>query len=191
MRKIRGFKLALKAADIKRRAKKAGLDLAACGVDDDGLQQLLAQAGKTIAPGVLFETFKHPDPDAAALSPIPGLAYSVILATLGPGFAPAKERSRETSAETYALWGLVEASALDEAVRFAAALLEEEAAKDTCTLSPWNAIQEPAAIETVLRKLDSGKLDVRLHEGRLDPAATVAVSLSWLAQTRARKPKKD
>jgi hypothetical protein len=43
----------------------------------------------------------------------------------------------------------------------------------------------------VLRKLDSGKLDIRLCEGRLDPAATIAVSLSWLAQTRARKPKKD
>ncbi|MCX5793913.1 MAG: hypothetical protein NTY77_00265 [Elusimicrobia bacterium] len=191
MRKIRGFKLALKAADVKRRAKKAGLDLAALGLGDDDLAKLLAAAAKTIAPGVLFETFKHPDSDAAALSPIPGLAYSVILATLGPGFAPAKEQSRQSSAETYALWGLVEAAALDEAVRFAAALLEEEAATESCTLSPWNALQEPAALEIVLRKLDAGKLDVRLHEGRLDPPATTAVSLSWLAQSRARKPKKD
>jgi len=191
MRKIRGFKLALKAADVKRRAKKAGLDLAALGLGDDELQKLLGQAAKTIAPGVLFETFKHPDADATALSPIPGLAYSVVLATLGPGFASAKEKSRESSAETYALWGLVEAAALDEAVRFAAALVEEEAAKESCTLSPWNALQEPAALETVLRKLDAGKLDVRLHEGRLDPAATTAVSLSWMAQARARKPKKD
>ena len=191
MRKIRGFKLALKAAEVRRRAKKAGLDLAALGLGDDEFQKLLAQAAKTIAPGVLFETFKHPDADAAALSPIPGLAYSVVLATLGPGFAPAKEASRASSAELYALWGLVEAAALDEAVRFAAALLEEEAAQEACVLSPWNALLEPAALEIALRKLDAGKLDVRLHEGRLDPAATTAVSLSWLAQSRARKPKKD
>jgi hypothetical protein len=69
--------------------------------------------------------------------------------------------------------------------------LEEEATKESCTLSPWNVIQEPATLEIVLRKLDAGKLEIRLHEGRLDPSATIAVSLSWLAQTRARKPKKD
>jgi hypothetical protein len=191
MRKIRGFKLALKAADVKRRAKKAGLDLAALGLGDDELHKLLGQAAKTIAPSVLFETYKHPDADAAALSSIPGLAYSVVLATLGPGFTPAKEQSRGSSAEMYALWSLVETAALDESVRFASALLEEEAVKESCTLSPWNAIQEPAALETVLRKLDAGKIDVRLHEGRLDPAATTAVSLSWLAQTRARGKKKE
>ncbi len=191
MRKIRGFKLVPKAADVRRRAKKAGLDLAALGMGDDELQRFLSQTVKTILPSVLFETFKHPDADAAALSPIPGLAYSVILATLGPGFSPAKEKSRESSSEMYALWGLVEAAALDEAVRFTAALLEEDAAKESCTLSPWNAIQEPATLEIVLRKLDAGKIDVRQHEGRLDPAATAAASLSWLAQARARTPKKD
>ena len=191
MRKVRGFKLALRPAEVKRRAKKAGLDLAAMGLEDVELQKLLAGASKTIVPAVLFETFKHPDADAAALSPIPGLAYSLILATLGPGFAPAKESTRESSAELYALWGLIESVALDEAVRFASGLLEEEAVKESCTLSPWNAIGEPAALETALRKLDAGKIEVRLHEGRLDPPATAAVSLSWLAQSRARKPKKD
>ena len=191
MRKIRGFRLALKAPEIKRRAKKAGLDLAALGLDDTGLQLLLSQALKTMAPGVIFETFKHPDADAAALSPIPGLAYSVIVATLGPGFAPAREKSREAAAETYALWGLIEAAALDEAVRFTTSLLEEDAANESCILSPWNCIQEPAALETVLRKLDGSKLDLRLHEGRLDPSPTVAVSLSWLAQSRTKGKKKD
>jgi len=192
MRKIKGFKLALRPAEVKRRARKAGLDLATLGLDDAGLQKLLAQAAKTIAPGVLFETFKHPDPDAAALSPIPGLAYSLVLATLGAGFAPAKDKAREASAEMYALWGLIEEAALDETVRFATALLESEAAQESCVLSPWNSIREPAALETVLRKLDGAKLEVRLHEGRLDPAPAAAVSLSWLAQSRARgKPKKE
>jgi hypothetical protein len=191
MRKVRGFKLALRAAEVKRRAKKAGLDLAAIGLGEEELHKLLTGAAKTLAPGVLFETFKHPDADAGSLSPIPGLAYSLVLATLGPGFTPAKERARESSAELYALWGLIESAALDEAVRFAAGLLEEEAAKEACTLSPWTPLSEPAVLETALRKLDAGKIEVRLHEGRLDPPATTAVSLSWLAQSRARKPKKD
>ncbi|MFA6003585.1 MAG: hypothetical protein WC881_05905 [Elusimicrobiota bacterium] len=191
MRKVKGFKLALRPAEVKRRSKKAGLDLAALGVDELELQRILTQAVKAMTPGVLFETFKHPDPDAPQLSPIPGLAYSLVLATLGPGFAPVKEQSRAVSAELYALWGIVEETALDETVRFATTLLEEEASKESCLLSPLSRLLDPSALETVLRKLDGPKLDLRLHEGRIDPAPSAAVSLSWLAQSRSRKPKKD
>ncbi len=191
MRKIKGFKLALRPAEIKRRAKRAGLDLAALGLDEAGLQGFLVQVSRVIAPGVLFETFKHPDADAAALSPIPGLAYSLVLATLGPDFTPAKEKARESAAEKNALWDIIETAAIEETVRFATALLEEEAGKESCALSPWNAIQEPALLETVLRKLDGAKIEVLLRDGRLEPAPATAVSLSWLAQSRARKPKKD
>ena len=116
MRKIKGFKLALRPAEIKRRAKRAGLDLAALGLDEAGLQGFLAQVSKAIAPGVLFETFKHADanadPDADTLSPIPGLAYSMVLATLGPDFTPAKEKARVSAAEMNALWDIVETAAI-------------------------------------------------------------------------------
>jgi len=167
------------------------LDLAALGLDEAGLQGFLVQVSRAIAPGVLFETFKHPDPDAAALSPIPGLAYSLVLATLGPDFTPAKEKARESAAEKNALWDIIETAAIEETVRFATALLEEEAGKESCALSPWNGIQEPALLETVLHKLDGAKIEVLLRDGRLEPAPATAVSLSWLAQSRARKPKKD
>ncbi|HAM35806.1 MAG TPA: hypothetical protein DEB40_13325 [Elusimicrobia bacterium] len=191
MRKVKGFKIVLRPAEIKRRAKKAGLDVAAMGLDDPALGDVLAEAAKAIVPGVLYETFKQPDPDAPALSPIPGLAYSLVLATLGPGFGASREAARAASAEMYALWGLIEETALDEAVRFATSLLEQEAAKESCVLSPLSALQDAAVLETVVRKLDGSKLEIRLHEGRLDPAPSGAVSLSWVAQSKSRgKPKK-
>ncbi len=191
MHKVRGFKLTLRPAEIKRRAKKAGLDLLALGLDDIEIQRLAADAAKNMAPAVLFDTFKHPDSDAAALSPIPGLAYSVILATLGPGFAPALERAQGISSEMYAVWGLLQEIALDEAVRFASTILEDEAGRESCVLSPWNALQDPAAIQTALFKLDAAKIEVRLQDGRLDPAASAVVSLSWLAQVKTRSKKKE
>ncbi|MDD5657040.1 MAG: hypothetical protein PHF00_07285 [Elusimicrobia bacterium] len=191
MRKIKGFRLALRPAEIKRRARKAGVELSAMGLDDLALQKILASAEKAVVPGVLFDTFKNPDPDAEALAPIPGLAYSLVLTTLGPAFAPAKEQARAQSAETFALWTIIEAAALDETVRFAAALLQEESAKEACVLSPWSPVAEAGALETVLRKLDGAKIDVRLREGRLEPEASAAVSLSWLAQTKSKGKKRS
>ena len=91
-----------------------------------------------------------------------------------------------------ALWEILEAVALDEAVRFATQLLEEEAAKDSCVLSPLNPIQDPAALDCALRKLEGSKLDMSFREGRIEPPPSVAVSASWLAQSKARgKSKKD
>ena len=191
MRKVKGFKLSLRPGEIRRRAKKAGIDLLDLGLDDIELGRLVAQTAKGMAPAVLFDTFKHPDADAGALSPIPGLAYSVILATLGPGFAPAKERAKAISSQMYAVWGLMEEIALDEAVRFAAAILADEAGRESCVLSPWNFIQEPAVLQTVLAKLDGAKIEVRLQDGRLDPAASAVASLSWLAQAKARGKKRE
>ncbi|MDE2490562.1 MAG: hypothetical protein KGM24_06915 [Elusimicrobia bacterium] len=183
MRKIKGFKLALRPHEVKRRAKKAGLDLEAAGLADPVLAKTLERLAKGLAPGVLFDTFGHPDSDQATLSPLPGLAYSLILATLGDGFAPA--RSSE-GALPDALWPLLEETALDECVRFAAGLLADEAAKDNCELSPMTALSGAEALAAVVRKLDGGKLGVSMDGGALAPAGSLAVSLSWLAKSKAK-----
>jgi hypothetical protein len=176
MRKIIGFKLVLRAHEIKRRAKKAKLDLDALGLGQDPvLQKRLDEVAALLAPGVLFETFKHPDPDADRLSPMPGLAYSLILATLG---------REEPAAEP--LWSLLRAAALDETVRFAASLLSDEAAKDVCELSPINPLSGTETLQTVLRKLEGSKVGVSLEEGALKPTASAAVSLSWLSKSKAK-----
>lgn len=183
MRKIKGFKLVLRPHEVKRRAKKAGLDLEASGLGEPALLKFLERAAKGLVPGVLFDTFPATDADHAQLSPMPGLAYSLILASLGEGFAAVREK--EPSLPD-ALWPILTEVALDEAVRFTSGLISDEAEKDNCDLSPLTTVGAGAALEAVLRKLDGAKLGVTALEGRLSPSASVAVSLSWLAKSKAK-----
>jgi hypothetical protein len=116
---------------------------------------------------------------------MPGLAYSLILAGLGGAFAPIREKEAGIPEK---LWPILEEHALDEAVRFASALIADEAEKDNCDLSPLNPITAADALEAALRKLDAGaKLGVTLADGRLSPAASLAVSQSWLAKSKAKR----
>lgn len=190
MRKVIGFKLALKVRDVQRRAKKAQFSLAAAGLDESELEFLLREASKSLKPGVLFETFAHPDPDQPLLSPIPGLAYSLVLVTLGEGLRDLKEKDRADNPARLPVWSLAEESALEEGLRFATSLIEEEAAKDSCELSPITSLSEPTALECVLKKVDGSKIGMRLSDGKLAPPASLACSLSWLSKSKARgKPK--
>ena len=184
MRKIKGFKLVLRPHEVRRRAKKAGLDLEAAGLPEPVLAKTLERLAKALAPGVLFDTFGHPDPDQPLLSPMPGLAYSLILASLGDGFGPVRGAE---AAVPEALWPVLDETALDECVRFASGLLADEAAKDNCELSPITQLSDKTALEAALRKLDGAKLAVSVHDGgQLTPPASVIVSLSWLAKSKAK-----
>lgn len=184
MRKIKGFKLTLRPHVVKQRSRKARLDLEAAGLNELALGKFLERAAKSLAPGVVFDTFGHPDAEQPLLSPMPGLAYSLILAGLGEGFGPV--RAKETGIPEE-LWPILEEHALDEAVRFASALLADEAEKDNCELSPLNPITAPEALEAALRKLDAAaKLGVSVEAGRLSPSASLVVSQSWLAKSKAK-----
>lgn len=186
MRKIIGFKLPLRLKEIQRRAKKAKLDLEAAGLPEAELQALLDRATAALKPAVLFDTFPHPDAEQTLLSPLPGLAYSLVLGTLGGGFDALAKSEAEAKPAQAALWPVVREAGLEEAVRFATALLAEEAARDACELSPITPLSEGPALEAALRKLDSGKIGVTLENGALTPAASAACSLSWLAKTKAK-----
>jgi len=184
VRKIKGFKLVLRPHEVKRRAKKAGVDLEAAGLSEPVLLKTLERLAKALTPGVLFDTFGHPDPDQPLLSPMPGLAYSLILASLGGSF-PAEVRAQETAVpET--LWPALEEVGLDECVRFASNIIADEAEKDNCELSPITELSEGPALDAVVRKLDGAKLGVAVEGGKLAPAAALAVSLSWLAKSKAK-----
>ena len=63
MRKIKGFKLTLRPHVIKQRSKKARLDLEAAGLGELPLAKFLERAAKALTPGVVFDTFGHPDAD--------------------------------------------------------------------------------------------------------------------------------
>jgi hypothetical protein len=185
VRKIKGFKLVLRPHEVRRRARKAGVDLEAAGLTEPVLAKTLERLAKTVVPGVLFDTFGHPDADQPVLSPMPGLAYSLILASLGEESFPAAVREKEAALPA-ALWPLLDETALDECVRFASNILADEAEKDNCELSPINVLGDGAALEAVVRKLDGAKLGVSLDGGRLAPKACLAVSLSWLAKSKAK-----
>lgn len=184
MRKIKGFKLVLRPHEVKRRAKKAGVDLEAAGLSELVLGKTLERLAKTLTPGVLFDTFGHPDPDQPVLSPLPGLAYSLILASLGDGF-PARTREAE-GAVPEKLWGVLLETGLDECVRFASNILADEAEKDNCELSPITSLSAGPALEAAVRKLDGAKLGVEVRDGSLFPETALAVSLSWLAKSKAK-----
>lgn len=184
MRKIIGFKLPLRLKEIQRRAKKAGVALEAAGLDEPRLQALLAEAARSVKPGVVFDTFSGPDPDQPALSPLPGLAFSLVVATLGAAYEAFEQNN--TRPELEGLWPVLREAALDEAVRFAAGLINDEAVLESCELSPITPLTEPAAIETALRKLDGAKLGVSFADGRLLPAPSCVVSLSWLSKSKTK-----
>ena len=189
MRKIIGFKLQLRLKEIQRRAKRARFDLAVNGLQEPELQPLLDKALRALKPAVLFDTFAPPDPDQEKLSPMPGLAYSLVLATMGQGLSEFRENSMQSNPIQLPLWDIVEEAALDEAVRFATTLLEDEALKESCELSPLSPLLDAAALEAVLRKLEGGKIGVTVARGALSPVASVACSLSWLSKTKGRGKK--
>lgn len=195
MRKIRGFKLNLRIKEVQRRAKKAGLDLESLGliqpvgrgkepVTTPAFEQLIEKAAAATAPAVLFESFAHPvAAEAALLSPMPGLAYSLVLATLGENFLSFR-RSSEVPAPVL---DVIEDVALEEAVRFAGSLLEQEAALEACELSPLTILSDAPALELSLRKVEGSKIGVGISDGKLTPSASRACSLSWLAKSKSKK----
>ena len=189
MRKIIGFKLQLRLKEIQRRAKRARFDLVSNDLQEPELQPLLDGAVRALKPAVLYETFAHPDSDQAALSPMPGLAYSLVLTSLGPGLAAQREKTRQENPARLPLWDIAEEAALDEALRFATALLEDEAARESCELSPLTPLSEGPVLETVVRKLDGAKIGVKCDGGKLSPAASAACSLSWLSKAKGRGKK--
>lgn len=183
MKKIRGFKLALRLKEVQRRGKKGGL--AAELISDECVCALSEAVLKALSPGVLFETVKKEE--AALFSPLPGLAASLVVATLGPGFDAFREATVREAPAKAPLLDLMREALLDEAVRFAASLIEDEAAAEACELSPWSAVTDAEALAEVVRRLDGGKIGVSLTPQGLSPAATAAAAISWLAKGKSRK----
>ncbi|MBI5883051.1 MAG: hypothetical protein HZB91_08105 [Elusimicrobia bacterium] len=207
MKKIRGFKLSVRPKEVHRLARKAGLDLAPFGVEPppEGRPTAVSAAGvaalsreidpavRLLTPAVLYESFPGStvaDASIKLLAPIPGVAFSLVLATLGESIG-AKKRELEGSDPPRArLWAVICESALAEAVRFASSLIETEAALENCELSPLNPLTGNEALAAALDRLDCSKIGVSLADDGLRPPDSTIVTLSWLSKSRGRnKPK--
>ena len=85
MRKIRGFKLSLRFKEIQRRAKRAKVDLAASGLGaDTALATWLETITAKAQPSVIYDSFPPETAAPTGATSIPGLAYTLCVATLGP-----------------------------------------------------------------------------------------------------------
>src|SRR5579883_422731 len=136
MRKIVGFKINLRSREVERRDKKAKVSVPECGLDEAALELLLDKTARAALPAVLFDTFPHSDPDQPQLSPLRGLAYSAVLGTLGQAFEEFAAKSLESRPEQAPVWPIIREVGLEECVRFAASIIEDEAIKESCELSP-------------------------------------------------------
>ncbi|MBI5211715.1 MAG: hypothetical protein HY927_17230 [Elusimicrobia bacterium] len=200
MKKVKGFRLELRPKEVLRLAKKEGLDLGPLG-GPDGLPVQLAQAAPLLSPAIVYDSFPGvksgaPGPGTEGLAartlglaPIPGVAFSLILATLGDGLASRRRGFQESEPARCRLWELIARCALNEAVRFAAGLIESEAALENCELSPSSPLSGNDALASVLDCLDCAKIGVSLGDSGLIPSDSSALSLSWLSKSRSKKSK--
>jgi hypothetical protein len=190
VRKIRGFRLALHARELRRRLRRAA-DLPGLGLDDESLfEKHLKGFGARLEPSVVFESFGADSTDTAALSPLPGLAHTIGLVTLGPDADAYLAEQRESGARHAKLAECLRKVALEEGVRFVIGLIAEEVEDERCDLSPIHYVLDPDALAFLLEKLSAAKIRVELSSGTLRPECSAAFCLSWIARPRGRRSAK-
>lgn len=186
MRKIRNFNLRLPFKEIRRRARKV-VDLDALGLDDPKFYTLLTDVQRRLRPAVIFDSFGPESEDTAALAPLPGLAHTLGLATLGADVASLLSEERAKGEERGRLAELIASAALERTVQFVVGLLADEVEAERCELSPIHHLNEPEAVGAVLEKLGGSKIALTLEAGRLDPEFSTAFCISWIAKKGRRK----
>lgn len=186
MRKIRGFKLNIRPKEIQRRAKKAKLDLAAIGAGDEpALNALIAPFVKSAKASVLYESFPGEE-EQNILSPVPGVGYSLCLATLGIELADYAAHCSQQNPSLAPLYEIMAQSALDDATRFVLGLVEDEAKAEHFELSPMQLLSDAPALEAIVARLEGAKINVAASPEGLKPKHSSAFSLSWLARSKSR-----
>lgn len=188
MRKIRDFNMRLPFKEIRRRALR-GAEAPPPGFDDARLIAILDRAEKGLKPSVLFESYGPDSPETAALSPVPGLAYTVAVATMGPSFPHILDELRTEHPGSGKILDAAAAVAGERAVQFVLSLIKDEVEDERCELSPIHYITDPDALSLVLSKLDGAKVGVTLEAGHLAPGQSRAFCVSWIARKGRRGAK--
>ena len=185
MRKIRGFKLNLRPKEIQRKAKKSKVDLGALKMDTEAsLTALIGEFSKSAKASVLYESF--PAEEQNFLAPVPGLAYSLCLATLGQEIDSYIELARQQTPERDPLLTIMAQTAIEDATRFVLGLVEDEAKAEHCELSPIQVLTENSALTAIVSRLEGHKINVAVADAGLRPTHTTAFSLSWMTRSKSR-----
>jgi len=193
VRKIRDFRLRLSHKELRRRARTA-VDLGSIGLsedrrDDPKFERLVDGFCSRLKPAVLFESFGPDSPETAELSPLPGLAHTLALATLGPCAGELVAEARTESETRGKLYELMARMAGEESVQFVTGLLKDEVEEERCELSPIHYLTEAQALALAFQKLEGSKIGLSLEAGSLHPAFSAAFCLSWISRGRSRKSK--
>ncbi|MBI3297507.1 MAG: hypothetical protein HYZ75_05050 [Elusimicrobia bacterium] len=188
MRKIRDFNMRLPFKEIRRRVTR-GANAPLPGLDDAKLAALLDRAEKSLKPSVLFDSYGPDSPETAALSPVPGVAHTLAVTTLGPDFAAALDELRTEHPASGKALDAAAAVAGERAVQFIISLIKEEVEDERCDLSPIGYLEGSEALDKVLAKLDGSKVGVTAEAGTLRPGHSRAFCVSWLARKGRRGAK--
>jgi hypothetical protein len=197
VRKIRDFRLRLSHKEVRRRARST-VDLQSIGLgqsedrfrrDDPALEKLVDAFCGRLKPAVLFESFNPDSTETAALSPLPGLAHTLALTTLGPGAGEAVAEAGARNETRGRLYELMARMAGEEAVQFVTGLLKDEVEEERCDLSPIHCLTERQPLTLAFEKLGGSKIGLSLDAEGLHPVFSSAFCLSWISRGRSRRPK--
>lgn len=186
MKKIRGFKLSLHPKDLRRRLRKS-VDFAALGLQEEAaFQDHVDALTRRLSPAVLFDSLGPESAQTAAMAPIPGLAHTVGLLTLGPDTQPTLDAEDAAGAGRGALARLLLQASVEASIQFVTDLLKDELEEERCELSPIHYLADPVQVAALFDRLQGGKIGLRLAEGALSPAFSAAFCLSWISRPRSR-----
>jgi hypothetical protein len=189
MRKIRGFRLRLPVKETRRRARKA-VDLDALGLADEArFARYLDDFSGALSPAVIFDSFGPESMDTEAFAPVPGLAHTLGLATLGPGIGPRAAEERGRGEARGKLYDLCAGLALEASVQFVIGLITDEVEAERCDLSPIQYLTDGEALGLATEKLAGSKIGIKLEANRLVPEYSAAFCLSWISRRRSRSGK--
>lgn len=189
MKKIKEINLPLRIKEIRRRAQKDGLDLAALGVSAESeleLQKWLETPFGLLAPAVIYDSYEPDVQLPEGVREPRTLATSVCVTTLGPKLDAALDAAQ--GAER-ALLELLREVTLEESQRFVLRLLTNEAKDEQCELGEARRWSDPAVEAALLEKLDAGRIGVTRGEAGMTPAASLLFTVGWTPQKKKAKAK--
>lgn len=180
MKKIKNFKIALKARDAARRYK-AGQNPSASAAELEVLaENAVSRWGNTFTPATVFESYwKQKAP--ASLTPLfqeeneAAVAVSAILVAV----------QRKGLEKAEAPWDkVIEEESLERALRFAGQLVAQEAEEERCDLTVFKSVEDPALAQNLLGLLGGDKIGVT---GGQDTVSFKVATVGWVARKKTAK----
>ena len=185
IRKIKKYKISVRPFGVLRHLKKKIRFESGKEPEDAVLESRISQVQPSLLPCALYGTFSRnetPEPlktlwkETAENS----LSLSVIVATIGKGIEGELDKaSKSGDAFEGALLDAIARESFEQSFQFVARLLNEEAAVESCELSPLLSVGE-GSFKEALFALEAHKADITVNDsGLVSPFFTGARFCFW------------